>query len=60
MKVLFAERPHAIVKSVDTSAAETFPGVIAVFTAKDVPVNEYGQYFQDKLCFADGFQQTIC
>jgi CO/xanthine dehydrogenase Mo-binding subunit len=48
MKVLFAERPHAIVKSVDTSAAETFPGVIAVFTAKDVPVNEYGQYFQDQ------------
>ena len=42
MKVLFAGRPHAIVKSIDTSAAEALDGVVAVFTAKDVPVNEYG------------------
>lgn len=42
MKILFAHRPHAIINSIDTNKAETFPGVIAVFTAKDVPVNEYG------------------
>ena len=42
MKVLFSERPHAIVKSIDTSAAEAMTGVVAVLTAKDVPVNEYG------------------
>lgn len=48
MKILFANRPHAIVKSIDTSKAEAVAGVIAVFTAKDVPVNEYGQYFQDQ------------
>jgi len=42
MKVLFAGRPHARVVSIDTSAAEALPGVVAVFTAKDVPVNEYG------------------
>ena len=42
MKILFAGRPHAIVKRVDTSAAESLDGVIEVFTAKDVPVNEYG------------------
>ncbi len=42
MKVLFSERPHAIVKSIDTSAAEAMAGVVAIFTAKDVPVNEYG------------------
>ncbi len=48
MKVLFARRPHAIVRKVDTSAAESLPGVIAVFTAKDVPVNEYGLQIPDQ------------
>jgi CO/xanthine dehydrogenase Mo-binding subunit len=42
MKILFALRPHAIVRHIDTSAAEAMEGVIAVYTAKDVPVNEYG------------------
>jgi CO/xanthine dehydrogenase Mo-binding subunit len=42
MKILFAGRPHAIVKHIDTSMAESMDGVIGVFTAKDVPVNEYG------------------
>ncbi|MBS1250271.1 MAG: putative xanthine dehydrogenase subunit D [Chloroflexi bacterium] len=48
MKILFARRPHAIVKAVDTSAAESIDGVIAIFTAKDVPVNEYGLQIQDQ------------
>jgi CO/xanthine dehydrogenase Mo-binding subunit len=42
MKILFARRPHAIIQNVDTQAAEAFPGVLLVLTAKDVPVNEYG------------------
>lgn len=42
MKILFAERPHARIMRLDTSKAESYPGVVAVFTAKDVPVNEYG------------------
>lgn len=42
MKVLFANRPHSIVRRIDTSQAEAFEGVLAIFTAKDVPVNEYG------------------
>lgn len=48
MKVLFARRPHAIVKNIDTSRAERIPGVVAIFTAKDVPVNEYGLIFPDQ------------
>ena len=48
MKVLFAGRPHAIVRAIDTSAAEALPGVLAVFTAKDVPVNEYGLIMNDQ------------
>ena len=42
MKILFSGRPHAVVKAIDTTAAEAMPGVLAVLTAKDVPVNEYG------------------
>jgi CO/xanthine dehydrogenase Mo-binding subunit len=48
MKILFANRPHAIVRSIDTSRAEALPGVIAVYTAKDVPVNEYGLNIMDQ------------
>jgi CO/xanthine dehydrogenase Mo-binding subunit len=48
MKVLFSSRVHAIVKMIDTSAAEAFPGVLAVLTARDVPVNEYGLGTKDQ------------
>ncbi len=48
MKILFANRPHAIVKSIDTSTAEVIDGVVAVYTAKDVPVNEYGLIMPDQ------------
>ncbi len=47
-KLLFAGRPHARILSIDTSAAEKVPGVIAIFTAKDVPVNEYGLQTPDQ------------
>ncbi len=42
MKVLFAARPHAVIRSIDSAEAEKVEGVVAVLTAKDVPVNEYG------------------
>jgi xanthine dehydrogenase molybdopterin-binding subunit B len=42
MKVLFARRPHARLKRLDISAAEKVPGVIRVYTAADVPCNEFG------------------
>ena len=48
MKILFSKKAHAIIKSIDTSKAETMPGVIAVLTAKDVPVNEYGLIMNDQ------------
>ncbi len=48
MKILFAGRPHAIVRAIDTSKAEALEGVIAVFTAKDVPLNEYGLGVRDQ------------
>ncbi len=48
MKILLSERPHARVRRIDTKAAEAAPGVVAVFTAKDVPVNEYGLQIPDQ------------
>ena len=48
MKILFADRPHARIKSIQTKNAEAAPGVVAVFTSKDVPVNEYGLQWQDQ------------
>ena len=48
MKMLFSDRPHARVLSIDTSKAEAAPGVVAVYTAQDVPVNEYGLQWQDQ------------
>ena len=48
MKILFANRPHAIVRRIDTSKAEALDGVIAVLTARDVPVNEYGMIMNDQ------------
>ncbi len=47
-RVLFSDRPHARILSIDTSAAEQVPGVVAVLTHKDVPVNEYGLIFKDQ------------
>ncbi len=48
LKIRFANRPHAIIKSIDVSAAEQTRGVIAVLTAKDVPLNEYGLIINDQ------------
>jgi CO/xanthine dehydrogenase Mo-binding subunit len=48
MKILFANRPHAIIHSIDTHKAEALRGVVAILTAKDVPVNEYGLIMLDQ------------
>jgi CO/xanthine dehydrogenase Mo-binding subunit len=48
MKILFAHRPHAIIRRLDTEKAEAVEGVVAIFTAKDVPVNEYGLIVPDQ------------
>ncbi len=47
-KILFAGRPHARVWAIDTSAAEEVEGLVAILTAKDVPVNEYGLQTRDQ------------
>ena len=52
LKVRFSDRVHARVTAVDCTAAEALPGVVAILTARDVPVNEYGliRFDQPVLC----------
>jgi Aerobic-type carbon monoxide dehydrogenase, large subunit CoxL/CutL homologs len=42
LKVVFARYPHARIRQLETSAALAHPGVVAIFTAADVPHNAYG------------------
>ena len=39
---VFSNQPHARMLRIDTTAAETAPGVVTIVTSADVPVNEYG------------------
>src|SRR5512137_410627 len=48
MKTLFAGRTHARVISIDTTQASALPGVVAIFTAADIPVNEFGLQWKDQ------------
>ncbi|HKY54502.1 MAG TPA: molybdopterin cofactor-binding domain-containing protein, partial [Anaerolineales bacterium] len=52
MKLLFAGRAHARIRGIKTDKAEAAPGVVAIYTAKDIPVNEHGLQWQD--------QPTLC
>lgn len=48
MKVLFARKPHAIIKAVHKAEAEKLPGIVAIFVASDVPNNEFGLGIKDQ------------
>ena len=48
LQVVFAKRPHARILSINTDAARRCPGVVAVFTAEDVPYNRYGLIDDDQ------------
>ena len=48
LRIVRAAYPHARIISIDTSAAEQLPGVVGVFTAKDIPGrNGVGPWRQD-------------
>lgn len=48
LKIVFAGFAHGRIRAVDVAAAQAAPGVIAVLTAADVPVNEYGLIMPDQ------------
>jgi CO/xanthine dehydrogenase Mo-binding subunit len=59
MKVLFARRPHARIQQLDVSKAEAAPGVVHVFTARDVPVNEFGLILFDAPVLANDIVRWV-
>ena len=48
LHVIFAGRPHARIRSLNIDPALGHPGVVAVFTAADVPYNRYGLVEDDQ------------
>ncbi|MBO9540341.1 xanthine dehydrogenase family protein [bacterium] len=54
--VLRSEHAHAEILGIDTTAAEALPGVVAVYTAKDVPgTNTHGLITRDQELIASRF-----
>src|SRR5471030_2007328 len=51
-KSIFAHHAHARIVSIDAAAAIALPGVVAVFTAADVPYNHFG--------LIDADQEVLC
>jgi nicotinate dehydrogenase large molybdopterin subunit len=52
--VLRSDRPHALIKGVDTIAAAETPGCVGIYTSKDIPgVNRHGIINKDQPLLAD-------
>ena len=55
-----SERAHARIVSMDLSAVQDAPGVVAVVTLKDVPGERYlGAFLADEPIFADGVTEYV-
>lgn len=53
--VFRSDRPHALIKSIDTAEALGIPGVVRIFSYKDIPgQNLYGAIRKDQLFLAEG------
>lgn len=51
-KILYSDRAHACILSIDTHNAESLQGVKAVITSAQAPSRYYGSYMKDRLVFA--------
>ena len=53
-RVLRASIPHAVIKAIDTTKAQSMEGVACVLTARDIPGNNrFGLYYQDQCALAE-------
>ncbi len=50
-EVVTSSHAHALIKSIETSAAESIVGVVKIFTGKDFPY-KFGLYMKDRYIFA--------
>ena len=53
-EILRSPLPSARITKLDTSAAMSVPGVLAVYTQKDMPQTKFGAFVQDETALADG------
>jgi len=54
LKVVRSEKPHAVIRGIETKEALALPGVIAVFTAKDIGgTNRIGPIQRDQTVLAE-------
>ena len=53
-EILRSPYAHAKIGAIDTFEAEQIPGVIAVYTQKDMPQTKFGAFVQDETALADG------
>jgi len=51
-KILFSDRPHALIISIDTQKAKEIEGVKAIITADDFNDSHYGAYLFDRFALA--------
>ncbi len=58
LAVLWTDKPHAHFR-LDPSAALAMPGIVAIFTAADVPHNSYGLIEADQPVLADGYVRSL-
>lgn len=55
-----AEVPHAIIKNIDLEEAKKMPGIVAIFTAKDVPgTNRHGIMTKDEEILVESHVRMI-
>jgi len=55
-----SDKAHAKIESIDLTAVESMPGVVAVLTAQDIPgVNDCGPILHDDPILADGLVQFV-
>ena len=54
LKILRSDRPHAKILKIKTEEAERYPGVVAVFTSRDIPgTNRIGGEKKDQPVLCD-------
>ncbi len=51
--VFYSSEGHARIKKLDLSAALAYPGVVAIYTARDLHHNRWGTIFQDQPLLAE-------